>query len=575
MNNVQADDELSALDAANNTLSARAETELDRLKQVKDREMEIVQNRHKAEQDSFRRMEQGKERALQRRQELEDRALQRQKKRDQEAAQSAINAADKRFAKEQANLTKRQASERAAFERSIAEIKKFTGLEGQVLDEYLKKALGKFSNFGYNVRQNGKVWSQIFGSDLVREVSEAGRAIRDNEDLFKGMGTKNAKYWIEGTSSVIGLTPKELQKYSKKHWSTGYQGGQVRHEGGPIGSGGNNSRRGYPNGAAPFSSEKYVLAEDGEYMVDKKTVEKYGTGFFDNLRKTGKDDIGTGGSSNGLPNAGIMNMVGGALVPSVDAMLAAMSESAANTSSNTPGQKGTGPVALPGTMFSKNGWQRPWNGHYSANPNGHDFNVPFGTALYAPHDGYASGYDIRGYEPRRARYGLPQDGFRSYGRVLNFSGGGAKILMGHLSQRFVKGRTPVKKGDLLGYSGGAGNASGPHIHAEVNGQYGGLAEWFNKVGVPLNTGGTVKYDNVPAFLHKKEKVLTAPLSDALERGINKLDQGTNNEYNSVVNINVGTIDSQERLDELVKKVDEHQRHDSSRYTRRNRGSNNK
>jgi hypothetical protein len=66
----------------------------------------------------------------------------------------------------------------------------------------------------------------------------------------------------------------------------------------------------------------------------------------------------------------------------------------------------------------------------------------------------------------------------------------------------------------------------------------------------LAVGGTVQYDNVLANLHKDETVLTAPLSAALERGINQLDSGVNNVYHVDVRIDGSNL-SPDQLKRVV------------------------
>lgn len=69
-------------------------------------------------------------------------------------------------------------------------------------------------------------------------------------------------------------------------------------------------------------------------------------------------------------------------------------------------------------------------------------------------------YDIRGYEARNA----VQNGYRSYGRVIEMQHAGFKTLYAHLSQRMAQAGAILKAGQQLGLSGNTGHSTGPHLH---------------------------------------------------------------------------------------------------------------
>jgi hypothetical protein len=68
----------------------------------------------------------------------------------------------------------------------------------------------------------------------------------------------------------------------------------------------------------------------------------------------------------------------------------------------------------------------------------------------------------------------------------------------------------------------------------------------------LRTGGTVRFDNTLANLHRDEKVLTAPLSRQLEQGIGNLDKSSNPSYN--ITINGANASPDEIADAVMKKI---------------------
>ena len=85
--------------------------------------------------------------------------------------------------------------------------------------------------------------------------------------------------------------------------------------------------------------------------------------------------------------------------------------------------------------------------------NGQDFDVPYGTDVYATGDGSVieSGWNPGGF-----------------GNCIVIDHGyGLQTVYGHLSDiKVVKGQS-VKRGDLIGISGSSGLSSGPHLHYQV------------------------------------------------------------------------------------------------------------
>jgi murein DD-endopeptidase MepM/ murein hydrolase activator NlpD len=85
--------------------------------------------------------------------------------------------------------------------------------------------------------------------------------------------------------------------------------------------------------------------------------------------------------------------------------------------------------------------------------NGQDFEVPYGTSVYATGDGQVveSGWNSGGF-----------------GNCIVIDHGyGLQTVYGHLSEiKVVRGQN-VKRGDLIGISGSTGLSSGPHLHYQV------------------------------------------------------------------------------------------------------------
>ena len=98
--------------------------------------------------------------------------------------------------------------------------------------------------------------------------------------------------------------------------------------------------------------------------------------------------------------------------------------------------------------------------------NGQDFEVPYGTEVYATGDGTVveSGWD---------------GGFGNC--VVIDHGYGLQTVYGHLSSIKVPNGMNVKRGDLIGISGSTGQSTGPHLHYQVeqSGQHMNPVNFFN------------------------------------------------------------------------------------------------
>jgi murein DD-endopeptidase MepM/ murein hydrolase activator NlpD len=101
-------------------------------------------------------------------------------------------------------------------------------------------------------------------------------------------------------------------------------------------------------------------------------------------------------------------------------------------------------------------------------------------------------------------------GYYSYGRVIQLkTDAGPEVLYAHLSRRSVGRGQRVKGGSRIGTTGNTGHSFGPHLHF---GATNGPLAW-------LRAGGTIKYDNTPAVLHRGESVLTSALTKRFQDNV--------------------------------------------------------
>lgn len=196
------------------------------------------------------------------------------------------------------------------------------------------------------------------------------------------------------------------------------------------------------------------------------------------------------------------------------------------------------------------GYRRPAPRGYNWS-NTHDYGVPRGTPLYAVSDGTVveSRAITSGGSPGNGLYSTP---YRSYGEtVVLRAADGSLVRYAHMSPgtRIGAGQF-VKGGTQIGKSGETGNAWGPHLHMDINGDYDAMG-WLRKHGVSLAKGtSNVKWDNTFANLHKGEAVLTEDLNKKFHRGVENFANGGNNEYN----VNVHVHGSNVSADEIVSKT---------------------
>ena len=103
------------------------------------------------------------------------------------------------------------------------------------------------------------------------------------------------------------------------------------------------------------------------------------------------------------------------------------------------------------TGFAKSAYKGKWH-------NGIDLAVPVGTPVMAASDGVVVGTDNQDKYCYKGAYG-------KYVAIRHYNG--LTTLYGHMSLYIVKEGDQVKRGQVIGYSGQTGYATGPHVHFGV------------------------------------------------------------------------------------------------------------
>lgn len=167
--------------------------------------------------------------------------------------------------------------------------------------------------------------------------------------------------------------------------------------------------------------------------------------------------------------------------------------------------------------------------------NSHDYKNGWRSPVYAIGPGYVRTAQLPPTAGSGQHPNARPRGYGSYGVVSYLTtDDGQRVMYAHLypgSQ--VSGR--VEGGQRIALSASTGNSSGNHTHFEVNGSgtHGDARGRFAAMGIPLRTGGTIKYDNTPATLHKGETVLTAPLTQKFKENV---ASGGGDEYNVTIDL---------------------------------------
>jgi TP901 family phage tail tape measure protein len=591
--------------------SEKAEAAKAALDEQEAKEKDRLDTTLKAQQDALEKRNQAEQRALEKRNQTEQRGLEAQKAAAAKSVQIATDAENKKYA-----------VQKKAVDDGIAWIISKNPQTQAQLDDLVTKAQARFGIMGDYLRNNADTWGKNMVDSMAKRTLEAYKEITGadyaksgeqiSSDFMKGMSggkittaqlityMQTGKLPKTGAEAPAGAAaggaagaPKKGGKPRSKD-----DGGTGRHTGGPVGPVNitDGSRSGYPANAEKYPSEKWILAKNDEYVIDGKTHRKVGTTALDELtgqkgslgssvfshaRHTGGPVTKTAGLV-GAPQAAMGRTVAWSLITgaldeankNMKAEIAAKeaAKAAAAAAKAGPGAAGAGGGGTAGGApkgpVDPNGWNSPWKGHYGTR-NGHDWGVPYGTAIYAPHSGSASGYDIPGYEPRVPHGG---HGYRSYGRVMQVTGGGANIMFAHMSTRAFDGPKKVSAGDYLGKSGEMGNAHGAHVHMELNhrGDNSGVGGFFGARGVKLLKGGTVRYDNTPAVLHADERVLKATNTQKLDEGIDRIATGDVGGYTveqQHIHIN-GEGWTPKDIPALAKEIKKEFDKEDSRHTRR-------
>lgn len=236
--------------------------------------------------------------------------------------------------------------------------------------------------------------------------------------------------------------------------------------------------------------------------------------------------------------------------PNAYAKWQSMAEAIVNGATFTPG-KTPGPIVA-------GGWTKPIRSGYRVGMRyggypghtGQDFPASVGTPVYSA----ASGRVVTSTDLRNAN-----GGYRSYGRYIVVQhANGVQTAYAHNSARLVNAGQNVAAGQQIARVGSTGNSTGPHLHFETrrNGKAVEPLAFLRAMGVPsMKVGGDLMHDTL-INAHKGERVLTKPLTEKLDKGIDKIANGAAGMVQLMGDVNVILPDSVSGMDipRLAKEV---------------------
>lgn len=260
--------------------------------------IDILQDKKDAYMDRLDKQEEAQKAALQRRQEREKNAL----KKEQEMQSNALKrrqemenrALKKRQEADSAALRKSQEMEKKSLQRRLDLFLAFTASNEKELKKHMKDVGISYQYFQDTViTPKGQKWGRYFGDRLKYHMRQSALQLRSDavwEALGKGaadgilnsIGFDNMaqfNHFVKTGEMKDFKSPKITGQRSasgkgnpNRPSGSGREMNETRHEGGLIGSG-KGSRKGVaPTMKGLHHTERMVLAQKGEYMVNAKSA---------------------------------------------------------------------------------------------------------------------------------------------------------------------------------------------------------------------------------------------------------------------------------------------------------------
>jgi len=516
---------------------------IDRLNDEKDARLDLLRDIQEAEKDAMQEQKEMQQEALAAEREMQSERLANARETEM-ARLNAAKQADADATNSKVTHTQRQQeAARRALDMELRALREFVPTNEQELRDHIGRIQDVYFKYGLNLQGQGNAWGQFIGSALSANVSAASARI-SNDIAWDQIGQQITARMANGTGVSIndlrfflqngrfprqGLGPGSIADIlmGVSQGTIKHTGGVVRHNGGDLGFS-QADRVGIQRSAGVMPSEVPAILKRGEFVVNEKATRDH-RGLLEQINNRSlpkersmisrHDGGGVGGGTQTI-GAAFGAMLSRAADDGIASYILQGISSAVASS--------TGGAGLSGGSFIQNSGRYPKavKGVVSAN-------TAAGAAYIKQRWGLGSG--TLGDRPNKSDHPM---GKASDTMIPNYKSSAGIALGNQIASYFVsnpaafgtkyviwrdqinEGRGWTRYGHPNAPSGNGGDTLQHRDHVHVSYLHkGGQAG----IEMPsLMNGGEVLYDNTVANLHKKETVLTAPLSRSLEQGIENI-----------------------------------------------------
>lgn len=294
---------------------------IDSLQNKKDAYMQRLDRQEEAQKAALQRRQEREKNALKREQEMQSNAL----KKRQEMENRALKA---RQAADSAALRASQEAEKRSLQRRLDLFLAYTAKNERDLKRHMKDVGISYQNFEDTViTPKGKKWGSYFGKMLKHHMRQSALQLRSDavwealgkgaaDNILNSIGFDNLasfNHFVKTGEIKNFKSPKITGQRSasgkgnpNRPSGSGREMNETRHTGGLIGSGGGSRKGVAPTMKGLHHTERMVLAQKGEYMVNAKDA----AANMDILEgiNSGKGVMaGTNGVMGGLGITGLMS----------------------------------------------------------------------------------------------------------------------------------------------------------------------------------------------------------------------------------------------------------------------------